>query len=173
MDNYSHKYWTYNLSRDVISYLIKNNKYFNISQLNYSNRTSLTDKDIVNAENQLNISIINTELNISNKRSDNGQKLIIFSEHLLGEIVNSIAEKLWLTEDMTLKLPNKLSVSRVRNYLERCIEEEIRDTVYLAAYIFWLNSKNKIKSIDNTLVVSSITWGREIHSYLKFYTIRN
>ena len=94
--------------------------------------------------------------------------MIVFSENLLGEIVNSIADKLWLSNDLTSNLPKYLTVSRVRNYLERCIEEEIRDTVYLAAYVFWLNSNNKKKEIDNTLVISSITWGKEIHSFLKY-----
>ncbi len=171
MDNYSHNYWTHNLSRDVILYLIKNKKYFTISQLNYLKNTSLTDKDIDDAENKLNIKIHNSELYFSRRRTDNGQKLIVFSENLLGEIVNSIADKLWLSNDLTLNLPKYLSVSRVRNYLERCIEVEIRDTVYLAAYVFWLNSNNKKKEIDNTLIVSSFTWGREIHSYLKYYDI--
>ena len=73
MDNYSHKYWTYNLSRDVILYLIKNKKYYNISQLNYLKNTSLTDKEIDDAENKLNIKIHNSELYFFSRRTDNGR----------------------------------------------------------------------------------------------------
>ena len=86
---------------------------------------------------------------------------------ILGELVGRIADGLWAGNDLSHFWPNQVSISRVRNYLERCIEKEIRKTVYLATYLLWLQNQNEPYLGRNILMVPVNLWGKEIESYMR------
>lgn len=101
------------------------------------------------------------------QRNQNGQIVAIKAESIMADIVGRIADSLWDRDDLSRFLFNQVSIPRVKNYLERCIEEEIRKNVYLAAYLFWLRNQNEAHMKRNILMIPVNPWGKEIKSYMR------
>ena len=71
------------------------------------------------------------EVHLGDKRTQDGQILLVKAVFLLEELVGRIADSMWINNDLSHFWPSQVSIPRVRNYLERCIEEA--DDLHLMA----------------------------------------
>ena len=108
------------------------------------------------------------EVHLGDKRTQDGQILLVKAVFLLGELVGRIADSMWINNDLSHFWPSQVSIPRVRNYLERCIEKEINKTVYLATYLLWLQDENEQSLGNNIIMLPTIS-----NTLIRRYNVKN
>ena len=161
--------WINELSNRALKIINSEADLNKVPQLNYLDSSGNSDAiiDSYYGKDKLHRKASKVKFNLGGKRTKNGQALIVKAEFILGELVGRIADSLWVKNDFSHYWPNPVSIPRVRNYLERCIEKEIKNNVYFATYLFWLHNQNEENLESNIFMVPLNPWGKEIKLYMQ------
>ena len=161
--------WINRLSRKAINSISADSELCQASELKYiepSNQPNGMIESVL-GKGELSSKAQKVGFHLGGKRTREGQILLVKAEYILGDLVGRIGDSLWSHDSLHRFWPNQVSIPRIRNYLERRIEEEIREIIYLAVYLIWLGDQDESQLKRNVLLVPVNPWGKEVESYMR------